>query len=113
MSAPVLPVAAPFVPAAIEPTRIVDGKFAQRLAQLANVSTAGGNIVRQLEAELVQGERSLNAVIAMMKAHQTVTPIELLALQAGMYRYTMMVELLGKVISELTRALRTLLEMKV
>ena len=69
--------------------------------------------VKELDRELVEGGQAIAAIIEGAKAGKKFSNGELLALQAQMYQYTILVDLTSKVITALVNGLKELLKMQV
>lgn len=115
MSSPVGSVTAvPPPPPLPEPGPAPPGRFAQRLAELAaQAPSPAAEWVHRLNRDLNAGAQNVEALMEAAKTGQHLSNAELIAMQAGMYQYTLTIELVSKVISALTAGLKELLKMQV
>ncbi len=119
MSSAVGPVSS--VPHAHSPAAVpepVEGKFAQRMHELALAQAASapgpaeatiGRFLKELEV----GQANLDRLTSAATGGKEFSNAELLALQASMYQYTISIELLSKVITQAVEGLKQLLKTQV
>jgi hypothetical protein len=81
-------------------TRAVEGPAAKHFAQL----------LRGLGKELDRGENLAESAIRGSAGHASLSPERLIALQAGIYRYSEAVDLVTKLVDRGTQAVRTTLQ---
>lgn len=79
---------------------------ALRRVTSAPPSDAAERILHDASASIERGERLLNGVIRAAERGRSFTNEELIAVQAGVYRYTQELELAGKLVDKLTSAVR-------
>lgn len=91
---PSLPASAPQSPAPAAPTQTKSSRFAETLTQLGQRVDAGEGWMRR----------------AMTPASGGLDAAQLIALQAGIYRYTEAVELVGKLVDRAANGVKTLLQ---
>jgi len=109
---PFAPPADPAPPAS-EPRAAID---AAALARPADSPTVGSgshpflNVLRGLGEELDRGENLAERAIRGAGAHAGLSPERLIALQAGIYRYSEAVDLVTKLVDRGTQAVRTTLQ---
>lgn len=82
--------------------------FARRAIEPTEASTT--DALRQTFASIDRGERLLDRVIGSARRGAAFTNQELIAIQAGVYRYTQALELAGKLVDKLTGAVRQTLQ---
>ena len=106
-----LPVGAltPLAPAASEPLPEAEVAPAGRPEQGA-ASNAFGQLLRGLGQELDRGESIAGKAIRGGISHTSLSPERLIALQAGIYRYSEAVDLATKLVDRGTQAVRTTLQ---
>ena len=108
MSSPVGPVtSAPPVVQVPQKPAAVEGKFAQRLAELQQTPVV--HFLKDMEA----GQASLDALVKAATSGKHFSNVELLALQASMYQYTLTIDLVSKVVQQAVSGLKDLLKMQV
>lgn len=79
---------------------------ALRRATATPPNDAAERILHDASASIERGERLLNGVIRAAERGRSFTNEELIAVQAGVYRYTQELELAGKLVDKLTSAIR-------
>lgn len=113
---PLSPCSAPS-PLPALPSPAQSGLFARKLAELEQAQPpappAAIAWLKQANAELVEGEQAIGRILGAAMAGKAVSNVELLALQAGMYRYTITIDLVSKVIAGLVDGLKTLWKVQV
>lgn len=67
-------------------------------------------VLRQAASDIARGERMVNGVIHAARRGKTFTNEELLAVQAGVYRYTQELELASKLVDKVTGAVKQTLQ---
>jgi hypothetical protein len=82
------------------------------LAPLVGRSPAG-NLVEQVVGGLEQGQLQLDRLIQAGASGQRFSNAELLSLQASLYKYTLELDLTGKVVEKATTGLRDVLKTQV
>ena len=76
----------------------------------ASSATAFGQLLRSLGQELDRGESLAQGAIRGSRGHASLSPERLIALQAGIYRYSEAVDLATKLVDRGTQAVRTTLQ---
>jgi hypothetical protein len=115
------------------------GRFAQKLQELEQLSSAALNPIPAISEpndgraaaakashvmavlsnlkgmvhEIETGGANLDKIIAQAASGKDFSNAELLAMQAGMYKYTLTLELLSKVVEQAVSSLKDLLKMQV
>lgn len=118
MSSPIAPVASIPRPHAdpIAVSESVRGKFAERLEELERTEAKeelGPPMLKKLMRQMEVSQASLDGLVSAASSGKNFSNAELLGLQAAMYRYSIEIDLLSKVIQGLVQCLRDLLKMQV
>jgi hypothetical protein len=71
---------------------------------------SGERVLRDAAASIERGERLLEQVIRSARSGRAFSNEELIAIQAGVYRYSQALELAGKLVEKLTGAVRQTLQ---
>jgi hypothetical protein len=95
---------APYVP-----TSLAEADAPAAVSQPVNVS-AFANLLKGLGSELDRGEAIAERAIHAGGAGARLSPEQLLALQAGIYRYSEAIDLVTKVVDRATQAVKTTLQ---
>jgi hypothetical protein len=90
----------PKPPRALTPAPAVHGAAPSAFAKLLS----------SLGKEIQQGEQSVKGAIAATKAGRDMGPAELLALQAGVYRYGEAVDLAAKLVDRAATGVKTVIQ---
>lgn len=72
--------------------------------------SAFSKLVSSLGREMNRGEQTTRDAIAATKAGRDLGPTELLALQAGVYRYSEAVDLAAKLVDRATSGVKTVIQ---
>lgn len=72
-----------------------------------NEETGFGSVFRGLGRQIDRGERSVNAALSSATRGADLDPNELLALQAGIYRYSEAVDLAAKLVDRIGSGVKT------
>lgn len=72
--------------------------------------SAFSRLVHGLGREVNRGESTMRAALAASRAGRDLGPAELLALQAGVYRYSEAVDLAAKLVDRTTSGVKTVLQ---
>lgn len=72
--------------------------------------SAFAKLLSSLGKEIQQGEQSVKGAIAASKAGRDLGPAELLALQAGVYRYGEAVDLAAKLVDRASTGVKTVIQ---
>ena len=92
-------------------SRFADALRAERTAAAApSVRTVGEAALRASVQSIVRGERLVNGVINAARHGATFSNEQLIAVQAGVYRYTQELELASKLVDKATGAIRQTLQ---
>ena len=114
MSIPVSgrPGAAPFPsPSVPEPRAVVDGRRGPRFAEILRGEPAPmRDAFREAVRDISRGERTVSSVISAARRGKVFSNEELLAVQAGVYRYTQELELASKLVDKATGAVKQTLQ---
>jgi hypothetical protein len=100
---------------AAEPTPLAharpSGRFAEALRATEASETGGArDALRDAARGLAEGERHVDRVMRAARSGRTFSQEELLAVQAGVYRYTQELELASKLVDKATTAVKTTLQ---
>lgn len=79
---------------------------------VAETTATGGDfrsLLRDAAESLARGESSIDAAVHRLTRGRTLSPEELIALQATVYRHAAEVEMAAKLVDKLTSGVRTLL----
>ena len=94
------------------PARAGGGRFAEALRQAEQVGepSGAGQALRSAARSITRGGHLVDSVIRAARRGKTFSNEELLAVQAGVYRYTQELELASKLIDKASGAVRTTLQ---
>ncbi len=79
-------------------------------APAAPGGSAFANLLQSLAGEIHKGELLTRSALGAGRVGQTIGPAELIALQAGIYRYGEAVDLASRLVDRATGAVRTVLQ---
>ena len=112
MSIPIRPGAASVHPSTQpSPQAPIDGTRGPRFAEvLRGEPEPMRDAFREAVRDISRGERTVNGVIAAARRGKVFSNEELLAVQAGVYRYTQELELASKLVDKATGAVKQTLQ---
>lgn len=84
--------------------------FPARATQEAPGSSAFASLLQSLAGEIHKGEALTRSALGAGRAGQSLGPSELIALQAGIYRYGEAVDLASRLVDRATSAVKTVLQ---
>ncbi|MBK8169107.1 MAG: hypothetical protein IPK60_02030 [Sandaracinaceae bacterium] len=89
-------------------TGSVQSGFRETMERVARVTdpTTAERMVRSAATSIERGERMINGVIAVARRGQSFTNEQLIAVQAGVYRYAQELDLASKLVDKLANAVR-------
>lgn len=79
-------------------------------AQPVEAPSPFARLVRGVGDELTRGERIMASAVGSMQKGGDYSPSELIALQAGVYRYSEAIDLASRVVDRATSGVKTLLQ---
>jgi len=93
------------------PRAVVDPSRGPRFAEvLRGEPTPAREAFREAVRDISRGERMVNGLVAAARRGKTFSNEELIAVQAGVYRYTQELELAGKLVDKATSAVKQTLQ---
>lgn len=84
------------------------GRFAERLEERER--TLGAELLKDAARSIARGQALVDSVLSAARRGKTFSNEELLAVQAGVYRYTQELELASKLVDKASGAVRTTLQ---
>jgi hypothetical protein len=73
-------------------------------------SSSFANVLRSLGRELNNGEATMQSAIQSMRSGADLGPAKLIALQAGVYRYSEAIDLASRLVDRATSAVKTVVQ---
>ncbi|MDW8361166.1 MAG: hypothetical protein RMK74_02095 [Myxococcales bacterium] len=113
MSTSIRPTGAPGAGALPEPLAPARGaeRFADTLrAQQTGTEATAEQALRAAARDLIEGERHIERVMRAARSGKVFSQEELLAVQAGVYRYSQQLEIASKLVDRATSAVKTTLQ---
>jgi hypothetical protein len=94
----------PYTPAATEPAPAPQSPTA------GEPSPSFAHVLRSLGHEINSGETTMRAAIQSMRAGADLGPAQLIALQAGVYRYSEAIDLTSRLVDRATSGVKTVVQ---